>query len=353
MIYRAEPVTQRDGSQLANSNCLMAAAAVGLDFHTLGAKTSTGAKMRDHSGDTSGGTNTDEILRAWDQGYQEIAHDRDGRSFDELLDDLWAGRLVMIQVWHATVGGPCLSGSGQYGHGLSIAPEQRVVADGSRQWLVADPWCKPASWVWIDQSKLKAGAEEWVQHSASGAVSGRGRWPDPRDIPIALLIDAARLLMTRYNAGNPGPVKETPPPLGAGGPVPILFAATKPHEDAKGADDVVISLAPGADTDRVIDVQDGADYYRDALRTERLGHFTARTLVFMGTATGTGSRAVKWKTAAPYDDGKARDSIVYVDAGQAGDPYAPDTKLAPQGDTTDAPDGAGGSASSSRRRRSR
>lgn len=323
MTYRADPVTQRDGSPLANSNCLMAAAAVGLDYHTLGAKTSSGAKMREYSGDTSGGTNTDEIVRAWQTGYGEEAHNRDGRPFDDVLADLWDGRLVMIQVWHATVGGPCLSGSGAYGHGMSIAPEQRVVSDGSRQWLVADPWCKPGSWAWIDQSRLKAGAEEWVQHAASGA-GGPERWPDPRDIPLAILIAAAAFLMTRYTPANPGPIK-TPPPLGAGGPVPILFAATYPHkEETEVADDMTISLAPGTTTDRVIDVEDGADYYRDSLRTERLGQFEARTLTFIGTATGTGSRAVKWKTAAPYDDGKARDSVVYVDAGQASDPYAPD-----------------------------
>src|SRR5262245_54253961 len=103
-MYRATPITQRDGSPLANSNCLMAAAATGLDFHTLGGKTSTGARMRDYSGDTEGGTNSDEVVRAWDRGYDEHATMRDGHPWSDVVADLEAGRLVMLQVWHATTG---------------------------------------------------------------------------------------------------------------------------------------------------------------------------------------------------------------------------------------------------------
>ena len=57
--YRAEPITQRDGSAQENSNCRLASAATGIDFHTLGAITSTGAKMRSYSGDPEGGTTSD------------------------------------------------------------------------------------------------------------------------------------------------------------------------------------------------------------------------------------------------------------------------------------------------------
>lgn len=316
MTYRAAPVTQRDGSPLASSNCLMAAAATGLDYHTLGDKTSTGAKMREFSGDTSGGTNTDEIVRAWDRGYHEEAHDRDGHTFDKVLDDLWDGRLVMLQVWHRTVGGPCLSGDGTYGHGLAVAPEQRLDEDGHREWLVSDPWCKPPKWVWVDQSKLKAGAEEWATRCAREAVGGPGPYPDIRDIDKRVLRAAVERLFSRFNPNNPAPLKP-PPEVGGGGG--ILFAATHAHTE-EVADDVVISLAPNATTTRRIDVPDGTDYYRDALMKERLGQFEARTLVLFGNASGQGSRAVKWKTAAPYDDGQARDSIVYID-GDVGDTY--------------------------------
>ena len=47
--------------------------------------------------------------------------------------------MVMLDVWHASTGGPCLSGSGAYGHTMIVAPE-RSGAD----WLTSDPWCKPA-----------------------------------------------------------------------------------------------------------------------------------------------------------------------------------------------------------------
>src|SRR5262245_15262227 len=100
MTYRPAPVTQRDGSPLASSNCLMAAAAVGLDGETHGAKTSTGALMRQYSGDSSGGTNSDEVVRSWNTGYDEDPIARDGQPWTKVLSDLDEGRWVMLQVWH-------------------------------------------------------------------------------------------------------------------------------------------------------------------------------------------------------------------------------------------------------------
>jgi hypothetical protein len=318
-IYRAAPVTQRDGSELQNSNCLMGAAATGLDFHTLGGKRSTAGQMRDYSGDTSGGTNTDEITRAWDRGYSETARDRDGDPWDQVLDALWGGRLVMLQVWHATVGGPCLSGSGAYGHGLAVAPEQRLDDGGSRQWLVSDPWCKPPKWSWVDQSRLKAGAERWVS-TVLQEVGGAVR--DLRDVDPAVLRAIVRRLMRRWDPAHPA--AEDPP--GVGGTVGILFATTDPHPDQESteADDVTIAAAPGIRTGRMIHIHDGADYYADAGTTKRLGEFAERDVVFIGNPQGEdpGARAVLWRTAAPYDDGEARDSIVYVRAQYAGEPYA-------------------------------
>ena len=127
--YRAAPVTQRDGSRLANSNCRMASIATGLDFDTLGAKKSTGAKMRCPSGDQEGGTDSGDAKRAWANGYGENLDIQDGKSWDDVLTDLKCFRYVHLDVWHATVGGPCLSGTGRYGHTIVVAPDcgQRVV----------------------------------------------------------------------------------------------------------------------------------------------------------------------------------------------------------------------------------
>src|SRR5262245_10909828 len=112
MTYRADAVTQRDGSALQNSNCRMASIATGLDYHTLGAKTSTGAKMRQSQDDQSGGTDAGDAKQAWARGYSETLVIRDGNTWADALDDLRDGRLIHLDVWHVTVGGPCLSGSG-------------------------------------------------------------------------------------------------------------------------------------------------------------------------------------------------------------------------------------------------
>ena len=51
MTYRAAPVTQRDGSELANSNCRMASGCSGIDYQTKGRiKGMGGAEMRERLG---------------------------------------------------------------------------------------------------------------------------------------------------------------------------------------------------------------------------------------------------------------------------------------------------------------
>ena len=131
MTYRAAPITQRDGSPLANSNCRMAAVATGIDYHTAGAITSTGAEMRTRQSDQVGGTDSGDAAEAWATYGQDLAI-RDGRTWADLVVDLDAGRAVQLDVWHATAGGPCLSGSGAYGHSMAVAPER----SGSRLLVV-------------------------------------------------------------------------------------------------------------------------------------------------------------------------------------------------------------------------
>lgn len=317
MTYRAAPVTQRDGSKLEDSNCLMATAAVGLDYHTLGKKTSTGKKMREYSGDTSGGTNTDEIERAWHTGYDEDPITRDGQPFSKVIEDLKAGRLVMLQVWAATVGssGMCLSGSGAYGHGISVAPEQ----NSEGKWLVADPWCDPPKWKWVAESKLKAGAEEWVQHSASGASGHYGReWPDPNVIPIGLIIAAAALLMTKYTPSHPSPFLH--PPAGVGGSPGVLFASTAPHLES----DVAINTNGSHMTSaRLVRLTADAGFYKEPEFVHKYGTLSeGRECVLLGPALGTNAFAILVNTSKPYDDGQDRETVVYITKDKASDPYA-------------------------------
>ena len=65
---RGAPVTQRDGSSLANTNCRMASICTGLDSHSGGSLTSTAEKMRNYTSDQSGGTDSGDATEAWQRG---------------------------------------------------------------------------------------------------------------------------------------------------------------------------------------------------------------------------------------------------------------------------------------------
>lgn len=265
MGYRPKPVTQRDGSPLASSNCLMAVAATGLDGHTTGTKTSTGAKMRALSGDQAGGTNSDEIARAWRKGYQEDAVIKDGRPWSEVIQTLEDGHGVMLQVWHATVGGPCLSGSGQYGHGLYVQPESRPSPSGGpRQWLVADPWCKPPKWVWVSEQLLRNGAHEWAERFASMTTG-------------------------------------------------VLWAITDAYYLEE--EDMAIQAPASLSSDYVLVLPKGTAYYLDASLTERISSTSSEyTLPYVGAVHGGKARAVVLTTGAKgaYGEGVKKPTVVYV-----------------------------------------
>ena len=295
--YTPAPVTQRDGSPLANSNCRMASIATGLDYETGGAKRSTGAAMRSHTSDQSGGTDSGDAAQAWREGYGETLTVRDGRTWAEALAELVAGHLVHLDVWHATVGGPCLSGSGSYGHTMAVLPD---CSSGS--WLVADPWCSPGRWSRVAEGKLRAGAEQW-----GAEVYGRAReepdyptgGPGPRDPAVLLIVRrVARALMGRYHAGG----EELVPRFTAetGGGQPILYTET--HERSEDMGDVTVrdpeakllELSAGAE---VLNLDGSA---RTSVKPERAGTYTSP--FGSTTAGGTRTRAIVWTRADPDPD---------------------------------------------------
>jgi hypothetical protein len=257
--YRAIPVTQRDGSALANSNCRMASIATGIDFQTGGALTSTGSEMRARQSDQSGGTDSGDAAEAWDS-YDEELRIRDGASFGDALADLNAGRLVHLDVWQAACAGPCMSGTGQFGHTIAVAPEQ----SGSR-WLVADPWCSPPKWVWWEEALLREGAQTWGDMCYSGATSGRGELSET--VLVALMRLVARRLMTEYRPDAPALV---PPSRATGGSSRIMFTTTAAHAEPPPAgttgDDVMYNVAP-LTTHRSAIVRNCADLFADSSLT--------------------------------------------------------------------------------------
>jgi len=230
----------------------MASIATGIAYHTLGKDSSSGAKMRAYQDDQSGGTDSGDARQAWARGYDEALVIRDGRTWPDVLDDLRAGRLVHLDVWHATAS-VCLSGSGQYGHTMAVAPDCK---GGS--WLVADPWCKPAKWARLPEATLKAGAEDWgrrVRDQTGGNTD-----------PVALAI-AAKVLMRRsfpeHEDHIPIPRADT------GGPVPVMYTVTRPQPLTGGSTDMGILWNPTQWADP------GIDLYLDSACTKKVTTTTA------------------------------------------------------------------------------
>lgn len=245
-IYTPTPISQRDGSALASSNCRMASIATGIDYDTKGAKRSTGKAMRSYCDDQQGGTDSSDAVQAWSRGYAETLTVRDGYTFDNALQDLAKGSAVHLDVWHAAAGGPCLSGSGAYGHTMFVLPDQH--SDGER-WRVADPWCSPGSWAWWPESKLRAGAEEWGRRVYGAAVQ-ESDWPtggrrigNPRgQLQLLIVRRIVRYLMDRHNPDQPEPDDVPPVPAPTdwetGGGKPILFTRTVALGIANGDTDM-------------------------------------------------------------------------------------------------------------------
>jgi hypothetical protein len=304
MIYRAKAVTQQDGGPLANSNCRMASAAIGLDFDTLGKKTSTGSKMRGYSGDPAGGTTATDAVRAWDH-YDEVLNVRNGETWDGVVASLLEGRLVHLDVWAATCGGPCCSSA--VGHTIAVAPEK----SGSR-WLTADPWCKPAKWVWWSEAKLRAASEEWADRCGwRSATLGGPR--DIRELTEERLAEIIKELMTLWDPSHPLlPEDDDYEPGETSGGKPVLWTRTAAHPDTSGGD-MSIRAPESLSSDYVYPVSKGQSFFADAALTEKLGEFSsARDQRYVGVVIEEDARAIIVVTSKPYDDGIDRPTVVYV-----------------------------------------
>ena len=290
----------------------MASIATGIDYQTAGATLSSGSAMRARQPDQSGGTDSSDAAYAW-ESYGQALRIRDGATFDDALEDLEAGRLVHLDVWAAAAAGPCLSGSGAYGHTVAVAPER----SGSR-WLVADPWCSPARWQWWETELLRAGAETWGGMTYTAATAGR---PRPAELVLlALMRLAARRLMTLYRPDAPALLD---PPDTGGSAGRTLFTTTAiPQLEVR---DMAINAAAGLRTNLRAVVPQGLEFFEDPELRVRLGAMSAAAdVVYVGNPIGElvpgGSRAILVNTGTAYNDGSVRPTIVYVPAASI-DPY--------------------------------
>jgi hypothetical protein len=129
------------------SNCTMAAAAMGLDYHTTGGDKRGPGNMRHAQGDQDGGTDLYDAAEAWAH-YGESLSIRSGQGWAKVLEALRAGRGVILQ----GTGGVASCGDYTGGHAIYVAPE----ASGSR-WLKGDPEC--SGWEWTEALDLERFAE--------------------------------------------------------------------------------------------------------------------------------------------------------------------------------------------------
>jgi hypothetical protein len=288
----------------------MAAGATGIDYDTLGGVTSTGVEMRRRCGDPAGGTTSDDIAKAW-QSYGQAITIRDGRTFDDAIADLKAGRLVHIDVWHEAAEGPCLSGTGRYGHTMAIAPEQNA----SGKWLVSDPWCSPPKWTWWDEAKLRKGAEVWGMRVYGQATRG-----DPLPVPVSpeayqeagqiVMAASALALLDRYRPDR-ARFDADPEPADTGGPRAVMYTASDAHQ--AGGSDMAIRAPDSLTSDYLCEVRKGTSFYADAALTQKLGDFSStRSQRYVGSVIDGSARAIIVTTSQPYDDGVDRPTVVYV-----------------------------------------
>jgi hypothetical protein len=306
--YRAEPITQRDGSAFANSNCRLASIAAGLDYHTLGAQLSTGAEMRARQSDQSGGTDSGDAAEAW-ASYGQTLRIRDGDTWAAVLVDLEDGRLVHLDVWAADCQTCCDS---ECGHTIAIAPEK----SGTR-WLTSDPWCSPPKWVWWDEALLRQGAETWGGMCYSGATAGT-RWTGDERALRALMRLAAKRLMSLYRPDFPAAIRPHAETAGAGGRIMFTTTGTHTAPPPPKEGEMPMQAAGGLISTIRARIAAGVDWYEDGNLTRRGGSMSADADVVYVAApigeTGDAAYAVVLNTGNLYGDKVVRPSVVYVAA---------------------------------------
>ena len=263
MTYRAKHVTQKDGSSLQWQNCRMAVGATALDFHTEGSKTSTGASMRKRQTDMVGGTDAYDLQRSWNT-YNEKLVIRNGKYWDDLLEDRKRGWFVSLDVWYAELPDRCQQ-AGNIGHTIGVAPE--TLDNG--KWLVSDPLC--SGYKWMVPSDLKRAAQTWGKRAGIGTAIMYTTAAEATEVSLVETINTNGMLQSTKRAN----------------------------------------------------VKAGADWFYNDECTDKAADFTgAASLKYVGL-TKRGTYAVIVKTGRPYDDKQPRETVVYMKKADASIVNAP------------------------------
>lgn len=179
--HRVAMVKQLDGSRYAGLNCNTASAAMLLDRHTVGAKRTTGAKVRDLTGDTSGGTNLAQVAAALLRGWSVSVLVQTPTSMGDFDRRLRAGQGAILQGASSATRGTQYQGSETFGgnHSWFVSegrgwrllsgtwvPTDYLVfdplADGRRPGIARSPFWLPRAYLLAFAQRLDLNGRGWL-----------------------------------------------------------------------------------------------------------------------------------------------------------------------------------------------
>lgn len=160
--HRPAFVKQLDGSPLGGLSCTAAAAAMALDRETIGVKTTTGARVRDLTGDTKGGTTLAQVTAVLSRDFGVSLSTRTPGSLADFDNRLRDGQGAILQGASSATRGTQWQASETFGgnhawyvnagRGWSLVaglwkPDEYLVydplADGRRAGIAVSPFWLP------------------------------------------------------------------------------------------------------------------------------------------------------------------------------------------------------------------
>lgn len=278
MTYRPAFVNQFATGPLSSANCTMASAAMALDRHTLGKKTSTGGKMRLCQNDRVGGTDLTDAAIAWWNCYRENLDNPGVTAWTDFVRKVKEGRGAIITGHYGSL-------SNQYRHQSNFFDNHAMFVNevNDAGWMLNfDPITHASQWIPASELKRFAGSL-----SGGNGILGMGK------------VYAAFTKIT-----NPQDAPHTPIP-------PTL----------PSSDEVDSMIAEGGLTitsSHIMNLKKGTPLYKSTKGDKVAAKMSKDSRVPYFGIAGSGWRCVQVKTGSPYKDKVARPTLLYVHA-SAGD----------------------------------